>query len=726
MLRSSPAYATVREPSISEFPFGAVVFAALVSAGLSCVLAFAWRVRVRAEINRLERMLEAAEQDALAARIELAERRAHFDKIECIAGMGSWSCDLRTGKLVASDAYLGIFGVTLDNMPATPRAFAERFIDDDEQLAEIQANATKLDQGRPVHGIRRLRLDNGERKWVRFRSEPYFDDNGVVEGFRGFVRDVTNEREKEIALVETTALLSEVHRIARICHFVWDLKTDALEVSDDYFETFGIAPEHRYTHMHHWVERHCHPDDRPQVHTSSSHTIAAGKPYAVVRRSRGSDGIYRYYEIHGEPVRNAAGEVVAYRGTARDVSEHQNNLIRIAQSEERFRRLTELSSDWYWEQDTEHRFTFISRATTVVSGKPRSEVLGKTRWELFPTALTEDEWNQHKAMLAARQPYYELVTRVTRPHAAEVVGYFSISGEPVFDHKNRFLGYRGIGKDITQRKMAERALSAKTAELSRANDLLREEAARRQQLERSMLMVVEAAMMRVGSELHDELGQDLTGIALLSKALERKLAVNASPGASEAARISDLANQTIRHARMISHGLSPHIMGDGGLVSALAQLGADISALNTVACETLLSHDAQVEDEVASRTLYRIAQESTTHALRHTNASRLRVSLKPVSAGVQIVIANDGASTRDVDSLETQKCIESVRHRARTIGARVDVKARRHLGTVIRVVLPVAASPQTLDAQEGSVLPLRKPDADMINPKRKLSGQAGD
>lgn len=636
---------------------------------------------------RARRRQADAQSQLLAIRQQLDSQRAAFDKIERIAKMGSWTSYFKDGSLEASDAYLAIYGVTLDEMPRTLHEYASRFIDDDQYKVEANENIVRLDHGQTVEGVRRIRLDSGARKWLYFRSEPFFEADGSPLGLRGIVRDVTQEREREDRLTETTELLSEVHRIARICHFYWDLATDEVKVSDDYFETFGIAPQDRYSHMHQWVERHCHPDDRPQVNTVSSATILAGQPYVVIRRSRGSDGVYRYFEIHGEPVRNQAGQLVAYRGTARDVSDHQRNLIRTAESEERFRRLTELSSDWYWEQDAEHRFTFISRAKTLVSQTPRSEVLGKTRWELFPQAMTDDEWAQHRAVLDARKPYYELVTRIIRPDTPEVVAYFSISGEPVFERGDRFMGYRGIGKDITRRKMAERALTAKTAELSRANELLKQEAAKRQQLERSMLMVIEAAMTRVGSELHDELGQDLAGIALLSKSLERRLAMSASPNTQEAARISTLVNQTIRHARMISHGLSPHIMGSNGLVCALHQLAADINALNAATCETAV-REVEISDEVASRALYRIAQEATAFVLRHTSASRIRISLKSAHGGVQLVVANNGRVQIHAQEVgaDTGRNLDSIRHRARAINAQVDVKMRSTKGTAIRVL----------------------------------------
>ncbi|MDP1609838.1 MAG: CHASE domain-containing protein [Sulfuritalea sp.] len=122
-------------------------------------------------------------------------------------------------------------------------------------------------------------------------------------------------------------------------------------------------------------------------------------------------------------------------------------------SEERFRRLAALSSDWYWEQGPDLRFR------EMAGGEPgntiRPDIVGKHRWEL-PIELTEQEWAEHRAVLAARQPFFDLQYRVLS--ATGERPWVSISGEPIFDADGRFAGYRGVGKDITARKTIEEEL----------------------------------------------------------------------------------------------------------------------------------------------------------------------------------------------------------------------------------------------------------------------------
>lgn len=142
----------------------------------------------------------------------------------------------------------------------------------------------------------------------------------------------------------------------------------------------------------------------------------------------------------------------------------------------RFADLVELSADWFWEQDADLRFTYFSNGLES-SGIGPDRYLGLHRWEL-PIELTPEEWAAHKALLAARQPFHHMEYRIGRP--AGGYNWFENSGIPVFE-EGRFVGYRGIGRDITQRKELEDELTshrdhlqelvtARTADLKRAKE----------------------------------------------------------------------------------------------------------------------------------------------------------------------------------------------------------------------------------------------------------------
>jgi diguanylate cyclase (GGDEF)-like protein/PAS domain S-box-containing protein len=140
----------------------------------------------------------------------------------------------------------------------------------------------------------------------------------------------------------------------------------------------------------------------------------------------------------------------------------------LRQSEARFRSLTQLSSDWYWEQDSESRVTFMSSHMGELTGLVAADYLGRKGWELPALNLTEADWERHRAHLERREPFrdFELQRKIEGGSV-----WLSISGEPVYDADGRFTGYRGVGRDISAAKGAQAALQRFRTALDRSADM---------------------------------------------------------------------------------------------------------------------------------------------------------------------------------------------------------------------------------------------------------------
>jgi diguanylate cyclase (GGDEF)-like protein/PAS domain S-box-containing protein len=138
-----------------------------------------------------------------------------------------------------------------------------------------------------------------------------------------------------------------------------------------------------------------------------------------------------------------------------DVTAAEDARRALERNEQRFRDLTELSADWYWEQDTEYRFVDMSTGAQSM-GIAAQKFIGKRRWEFAWTNMTEEDWAAHRALLERREPFRDLQLR-RRDEKGESVT-ISVSGKPVFDAQGRFTGYRGVGRNITQRKRTKRSL----------------------------------------------------------------------------------------------------------------------------------------------------------------------------------------------------------------------------------------------------------------------------
>jgi diguanylate cyclase (GGDEF)-like protein/PAS domain S-box-containing protein len=126
----------------------------------------------------------------------------------------------------------------------------------------------------------------------------------------------------------------------------------------------------------------------------------------------------------------------------------------LLESEQRFRNLTKLSSDWFWEQDEEYRFVRFSGGDEDAGwGRDQSNTLGQRRWELSGVVPVSGSWEAHKALLEARKPFRDF--EYQRILADGGLQFIAVSGEAFFDASARFSGYRGVATDITERKRAE-------------------------------------------------------------------------------------------------------------------------------------------------------------------------------------------------------------------------------------------------------------------------------
>lgn len=134
----------------------------------------------------------------------------------------------------------------------------------------------------------------------------------------------------------------------------------------------------------------------------------------------------------------------------------------LERSEARFRELAGIGADWIWEQDAQLRFTEHTALGAIDAFAPAS-IIGSTRWEL-PIILSQRQWDEHRADLAAHRPFSNLEYRI-RDDRGEV-HWYSVSGRPVFDADGCFTGYRGTGRDITQRKETEERLRDLSRQLS--------------------------------------------------------------------------------------------------------------------------------------------------------------------------------------------------------------------------------------------------------------------
>lgn len=156
-------------------------------------------------------------------------------------------------------------------------------------------------------------------------------------------------------------------------------------------------------------------------------------------------------EIRGEPL-PGGGFVTTYT----DITESERAAAALRKSEERFRDVAEFSNDWFWEQDAEFRFTFVSVGISKISLIDPEQVIGRRRWDLPILSVSDAGWTEHRTQLERHETFRDFVYQM--PAIDGGTRWCTISGKPVFGEDGSFQGYRGTGRDITAQKRNEDAI----------------------------------------------------------------------------------------------------------------------------------------------------------------------------------------------------------------------------------------------------------------------------
>ena len=181
---------------------------------------------------------------------------------------------------------------------------------------------------------------------------------------------------------------------------------------------------------------------------------ARGQAYVAQGAVAASPALYWRATRDGRTleVRTTAVEDGGLVRTFADVSDYVRVQAELRESEARFRSLSDLSSDWYWETDAQGRFVQLAGDLSA-NGITQADVLGRTRWELGALNMNEADWATHRAVLASKQPFRDLELQRRRPDGT--LHWISVSGVPLLDGQGALRGYRGVGRDITERKGVE-------------------------------------------------------------------------------------------------------------------------------------------------------------------------------------------------------------------------------------------------------------------------------
>ncbi|MBX3415159.1 MAG: PAS domain S-box protein [Pirellulales bacterium] len=224
--------------------------------------------------------------------------------------------------------------------------------------------------------------------------------------------------------------------------------------------------------------------------------------------------------------------------------------------------------------------------------------------------------------------------------------------------------------------------------LGRFTGILRDLTSRRA-LEREVIECTTLEQQRIGQEIHDNLGQRLTGAAMLAKALERKLEALELPDANTARQVTEQLRLALDEAHRLAHGLQPVDIDPRGLVAALEALAHQIEATSGIRCRVNSTEFTEFSGRHAATHLYRIAQEALQNVVKHAQASEVVITLRSETTQLTLAIEDDGVGIGSGRGRQGGLGLHTMRYRAGIIGAQFSVTNAPTHGTIIKCILPV-------------------------------------
>lgn len=240
----------------------------------------------------------------------------------------------------------------------------------------------------------------------------------------------------------------------------------------------------------------------------------------------------------------------------------------------------------------------------------------------------------------------------------------------------------------------EQRVQARTQDLERTNNDLKQEMTRRRLLEAELIRIGDEQQRLIGQELHDGLGQHLTSLGFYCASLNEALQKHNHPAAVDAATIVELVRQASLMTRKIAHGLDPVAMESGGLAVALQGLAQTTRALNGIDCSLRIASDVALLDPPMQTNLYRAAQEAVNNALKHSRGHHIWIALECEGDTQRLSISDDGVGV-DPDQMECVSGLglRSLRHRASLLGGSCAVTRNTMGGVTVTISYPTVENP---------------------------------
>jgi PAS domain S-box-containing protein len=417
------------------------------------------------EQRRQRALLHEERGHALALAAALRDSEARLAAAQQLARMGSWERDLQAGTFTCSDGCYGLLGLDPRGAPLDAAALAAMVHPDDQ--ARFGAGLDRaLAAGVAAHAEFRVLRADGHVAWMNALTEPVRDAQGRFVRLRGTIQDVTARKHAEAQARESAERYRRIVQTAEEGIWLIDAGNVTTFVNPKMAHLLGYTvDEMAGRSLFEFMDDAARAQAEANVERRAR-GIAEQHDFRLRRR----DGSELWTAMSTSPIFDDAGRYAGALAMVTDITERRRGEEALRRSEARFRSLSALSADWYWELDADLRLVeVVGGPSSRRDIRARSRV-GQHPWEDADAGVDPAVWARHRAQLEAHEPFRDFEIQADGgPDGVRQV--LTISGEPVFDDAGRFAGYRGVGRNITEQRRARHAREQLEAQLREAQKM---------------------------------------------------------------------------------------------------------------------------------------------------------------------------------------------------------------------------------------------------------------
>lgn len=591
---------------------------------------------------------------------QIKESNERLINAQSVAQVGSWETDLATLRVIWSLQTYLIFELDPATFKPTHTTFLE-FVHPGDRDKVDKAFTESFHSGNWHDIEHRIVTSSGKIKWVEERWKVFKNEQAPYLA-AGTCQDITKRKEAEI---EKTLLLHNTEESFILLDNNLSIVSFNNQFYNLYEQHFGFKVEKNKP-----ILDYAHPDRREIVKDIYTNVLA-GKTEEAEFSFPLSDGSAKIFSIKYKPARNENNEVIGVFVSKRDITKRRKAELKF-QTEKLFSDsvINSLPGIFYLYND-KGVFSRWNKNLEEISGYKAEEIKNMNPLDFYD----EDEKPLLKKKIDAVFAYgrEEVMAHFYTKEKKKIPYYFS-GHKIVIDGVNYLIG---VGIDITERINAEKELLIYTEEIKRLTAHLEQ--------------VREDERTRIAREVHDELGQQLTGLKMDASWLSKKISSEQPLVHEKLSGMLSLMDHTIKTIRRISSDLRPGILDDLGLVAALEWYGKEFEKKYEIqSVFTSEAGEIPTERQLAT-TVFRIYQEALTNVARHAQATQVKSIFQRTATDLLLTVQDNGQgfNEKEVKHKGTLGLI-GMRERALMVGAELNINSKKGTGTIIQLKIPIA------------------------------------